>query len=200
MNAKWYISTLFLIFTLFGALNEKVIIPNQEIVLEFVDVKINRKNIDATILDLKDKLLNAGVSNINIKETKNGTLKISYYSATDINDIKELFSESNNLLEKNKSNQQKNQQETSIYNIDVYTISNQSDISKTDDTFILEIKYQSDRFTTNNSLVSNKFLLAHKTNQLYKTAYKVYKNNPFIKGLTSHTEPEVRAGPKNFTC
>ena len=76
MNAKWYISTLFLIFSLFGAFQERVSIPNQEIVLEFVDTKINRQNIENTIANVRKKLRNIGASNITLRETKNGTLKI----------------------------------------------------------------------------------------------------------------------------
>ena len=40
--------------------------------------------------------------------------------------------------------------------------------------------------------------LENKTNQLYKVAYKIAKNNPFSKEYRSNKEPEVRAGPKNF--
>jgi hypothetical protein len=67
MNAKWYISTLFLILIYFGEFHEQVSIPNQEIVLEFVDAKINQKNIKNTITDVKEKLLKIGVSNIKIQ-------------------------------------------------------------------------------------------------------------------------------------
>ena len=53
MKAKWYISTLFLLFIYFGAFHEQVSIPNQEIVLEFVDAKIDQKDIKNTIADVR---------------------------------------------------------------------------------------------------------------------------------------------------
>ena len=88
MRTKWYIGTLFLLFICFGAFHEEVTLPNQEIVLEFVDAKIDNKDIESTIADVKEKLLKIGVSNIKINETDHGTLKISYYSVFHIDNIK----------------------------------------------------------------------------------------------------------------
>ena len=77
MSAKWYISTLFLIFTYLGVFHEQVSVPNQEIVLEFVDTEINQGDVEHTIDDLRAKLVKIGVTNIQIQETQSGTLKIS---------------------------------------------------------------------------------------------------------------------------
>ncbi len=194
MNAKWYISTLFLIFSLFGAFQEQVSIPNQEIVLEFVDTTINKESIEITIADLKEKLLKVGVSNITIKETKNGVLKISYYSIVDVDKIKVALEKEQEFI-LNKSSQNKEDNTSSNYNINIYKLTNETDISNTDDKFLFEIKCHSDRFTTNNSSAFLKNLEEEKSNQLFKTAYKSYKNHPFTKNKTSCKEPEVRAGP-----
>ena len=107
MNAKWYISTLFFLFTLFGAFHEEVSTPNQEIILEFVDVESNKNAIDITIADIKEKLLNAGVSNININKAKNGSLKISYFSNVDVITIKKVLQE-NILIVHQKTIKKKN--------------------------------------------------------------------------------------------
>ena len=197
MNAKWYISTLFLIFSLFGAFHEQVTIPNQEIVLEFVDTTINEKDIKSTINNVKEKLLEVGVSNIKIQETKSGTLKISYYSTAPIDNIKEAFGKENQLIlnkEPSDNNENKN---SSDYKIDVYELGNETDVNQKDDKSVFEIKYASDRYTTNHNYASVKNLKIHKANQLFKTAYKAHKNSPFTKDNTSHQEPEVRAGPNN---
>ncbi|MFK8058861.1 MAG: hypothetical protein AB8B78_02115 [Polaribacter sp.] len=196
MKAKWYISTLLFISLCFGAFQEQVFEPNQEIILEFVDTKIHKKNIENTISELKEKLVEIGVTNILIQETQKGTLKISYYSVVDVESIKNTLTEENELALNKKSENKKNSKESYNYKIDVYELTNKIDISDIGNNFIFEIKYQSDRFTTNNFLTFSR-VLDFKEHQLFKTAFKANKNNPFTKDFTSHQEPEVRAGPKN---
>ena len=150
MKSKWYFSTLLLIlFVCFGAFQEKTTIPNQEIVLEFIDVSINKNKINNTITNVKTKLLSAGVSNILIKETKSGTLKISYYSAIHIDNIKEVLAKDNELaFSQNSENKDKNLP-LSDYNFDIYELTNEVDTSNLNDKYVFEIKQISDRFTTN---------------------------------------------------
>lgn len=198
MKVKLYLGTLFLIFIYFGAsFQEQVaVITNQEIVLEFVDVKINKEDINTTIVNVKEKLLKIGVSNIKIEETKKGTLKISYHSFTDTDDIKELLSLDKQPHLNNDSENKENQNTISHYKIDIYEISNQTNISDFQDEYLFEIKVNSDRFTTNYKYLSVRSLETQKTDVLFKTAYKATKNNPFTKDYTSYYEPEVRAGPQ----
>lgn len=198
MKTKWYISTLFLIFILFGAFHEQVSIPNQEIVLEFVTTKNNSNYIDNTIADVKEKLLNAGVSNISIKEAKNGTLKISYFSEVPVDNIREVLSKNPSFLLKNNPNNQQKKDVVYDYSLDIYELNKPTDNSNLDYKYVLEVKHQLDRFTTDNYFDNHKTLLANKTNRLYKVAYKIAKSNPFSKDYTSNKEPEVRAGPKKF--
>ena len=200
MKAKWYFSTLLLIFICFGAFQEQVSIPNQEIVLEFVDAKINKKNIENTIAEVKEKLLNVGVTNINIKKTKNGTLKISYYSVFEINDIKKELAKQHKLVLNQNSDHKEKNENSSDYNIDIHELTIETDISNSDYKFVFEVKYNSDRSTTYNYFAFIKKSEHHKADQLFKTTYKVNKNSPFTKDRTSYKEPEVRAGPKsNFS-
>lgn len=200
MKVKLYLGTLFLIFIYFGAsYQEQVTITNQEIVLEFVDAKINKEDINTTIIDVKEKLLKIGVSNIKIHETKKGTLKISYHSFLATNAVKGVLALENQLpLNKNPENKE-SQNTVSHYKIDVQEITNQTNISDFQDEHILEVKINSDRFTTNYNKVSIKNRESQKANQLFKTAYKATKKNPFKKDYTSYGEPEVRAGPNKAT-
>ncbi len=200
MKAKWYISTLFLIFLYFGAYQEQVSSPNQEIVLEFVDTKINNEDIESTIADIKEKLQNIGVSNINIKKSENGTLKIAYYSAVHIDNIKkELVAENSFVLNQNSDKKEQNKGSFN-YNIDIYEITNESEISNLDFKYVLEVKYNSDRFTTHNYYAFLKKFEQSNINQRYKTAFKSNKSNIFIEDKSSYKEPEVRAGPKHLFC
>ena len=198
MNANWYISTLFLILIYLGGFHEQVSIPNQEIVLEFVDAKINQKNIKNTITDVKEKLLKIGVSNIKIQETKSGTLKISYYSVVHIDTIKKALAKEHQLVLNKQSKNNKNNNSSSDYQINVYQLTIKLDKSNLDDKFIFEIKQASNRFTTTYNEAFTSSLTAHQTNQLFKTAYKANKKKPFTKDRASHKEPEVRAGPRIY--
>ncbi|MEO9570384.1 MAG: hypothetical protein ABJH82_04925 [Polaribacter sp.] len=197
MRAKWYISTIFILLISFGAFQNQVFIPNQEIVLEFIDTKINTKDVENTIAVVKEKLLTIGVSNIKIKKTQNSTLKISYYSAIDIDNIKEKLVKENNLVVNKNSKNKEKSKNSSNYNIDIHELTNETDIHKSDKNFVFEIKSNSDRFTTYNYHAYFKKADEQKENQLFKTTYNANKNNPFIKDHSSHKEPEVRAGPKN---
>ncbi len=201
MKAKWYACLLILVFSFFGAIQEQVSIPNQEILLEFVDLKIEKQDIESTIYTVKEKLLNAGVTNINIQETSNGALKISYYSILNVANIKEVLSNNkplvlNNLpLKKNKPSHKN----TSNYNIDIYELDTDSDISNFDGNSIIDIKSSTERFTTTNTYAFLRLLEIEKSNKLFKTAYKATKNLVFVRNNSSYKEPEVRAGPYTFT-
>lgn len=197
MNFKWYVSTLFLVACIsFGAFQEQGVVPNQEIVLEFVDTKINKDNLDNTIAEVKEKLLSVGVTNIVIQENENGTLKIAYYSTVDVKKIKEVLALTNqHPLEKKQNNKENS---SSDYSLDVYELAQETDISTSNKKTVLHTKYNSNRFTTNNT---NAFLVQYqleKANFLFKIAYKASKNIPFSKDNSSYKEPEVRAGPKNY--
>ena len=138
MNSRWYISTLFLIFIYFGTFQEQVSMPNQEIVLEFVDVKIDQKDIKNTIADVREKLLEIGVSNIKIQETKNNTLKISYYSIINTDNIKEALLEESQLALNQKSENEEGNNTYLDYKIDVYELTDRTDISKQNDQFVFD--------------------------------------------------------------
>ncbi|WP_299064805.1 hypothetical protein [uncultured Polaribacter sp.] len=195
MQAKWYFSTFFLIFIYFGAFQEQVSIPNQEIVLEFVDANINEKDIEKSIAEVKEKLLKVGITNIVIHKSETSTLKISYFSKIDIKNIREILSKENQLVLNANSPYKDN---STNYNFDVYELNDATQLSNVDKKFVFDIKYNSDRFTTVNYSTLIKNLESSTAEQLYKTAYKANKNSPFTKDKTSCKEPEVRAGPKFY--
>jgi len=196
MKSKWYIGVLFLLFACIGAFQQQVTVPNQEITLEFVAADVDQKDISNAIADVKEKLQEIGVSDIIVKETKGNTLKISYYSATPIQNIKEVLLEENQFVLNQKSDDKKEKNSTDAdYKIDVYELTNETDIAHHNDDLVFENIYKFDRFTVNHNHGFVKSFKDSKADQLFKTAYNTYKNNPFAKDCTSHKEPEVRAGP-----
>ena len=202
MKAKWFIGALLFFCLCFGAFQDKVYEPNQEIVLEFVGVKNHKKNIDNTIFDVKEKLLRAGATNIEVKETKKGALKISYFSVVNASDIKEILSEDDLLgLQNSSKKQQENfpfSKSTSSYNLDVYELNTDVELSNLDKNAVLEIKYDAQRFSTNQNYASLANVQIKEANKVFRTCYTFHKSLSIVKDNKPHCKPEVRAGPIHF--
>jgi hypothetical protein len=197
MKFRWYIGVFLFLFACLGAFQEQTSVPNQEITLEFVATEVDQQDISKAIADVEKKLSEIGVVNIIVKETKDSTLKISYYSVTPIQNIKDvLLEETQFVLNQNSENEEKTPT-SADYKIDVYELTEQTDLANHKNNLVFENYYKSDRFTLNYNLGFVKNFKDSKANQLFKIAYKTYKNNPFTKDYTSHKEPEVRAGPHN---
>lgn len=202
MKLKWCFVPLLIISIFLGAFQENINVPNQEIVLEFVDFKIAKKDIDNTIFDVKEKLLEAGATNIKVQETKNGALKISYYSVVNVANIKEILSE-DHLLGLHNSPKKKEEnlpfsKNTSTYNIDIYELNTDVEISNLDNNAVLEIKFDAQRFSTNQNYASLETTQIKKVTKLLKVNYNFLKSISINKDNKPHCKPEVRAGPSYY--
>lgn len=199
MKTKWYVFTLLVVFIFLGAFQENTTVPNQEIVIEFVDLKTAKKDIENTVYNLKERLIEVGALNIKVQETKNGALKISYYSVENVAHIKEVLSKYNLLaLNNNSNNSEENlpsSHKLSNYNFDVYEIDFDTDISNFDGNSILEIKYDPQRYTNPQNYASLDSSILKEANKVFKTAYKFNKSLLIVKDNTANYKPEVRAGP-----
>lgn len=197
MKTKWYFYALILVFIFLGVTQENTTVPNQEIVLEFVDLETAKKDIDNTIFIVKERLLDAGATNIRVQETSNGALKISYYSIVNVANIKEALTKSNlfgfnESPVKNDNENQFTSSKLSNFNIDVYELSLDSNF---DGNSVIEIKYDPQRYTNPENYASLNINLKNQANKVFKTAYKFNKSLLIVKDNTSKYKPEVRAGP-----
>lgn len=202
MKAKWYISALIIILTLFGAVTQQQVnVPNQEIVLQFSNASITSQDTQNTITTVKKQLQNIGVSNIQVKEAENGKLIITYYSDTDVASIKETFSKEKSLtLDYTLNNQDKDtsnlpfDENTISYNLDIYEIQNGNDAEwDLNGISVVELKSESNRFSNPNIYA---FVNATElTESIEKHTYILHYNIAIAIDNTSHKIPEVRAGP-----
>lgn len=202
MKAKWYISTLIIILTLFGAVTQQQVnVPNQEIVLQFSDTSITTQDTQNTIVAVKNQLQELGVIGIQVKEAENGKLSIRYYTDTAIAIIKEALSKEQNLsLEYSINNEDENpsnnpfNENTVSYNLDVYEIQNGSDeASDLNGISVVEIKSESNRFSNPNIYAFVDIYESVENKE--KVTYKVHYNIAIAIDNTSYKIPEVRAGP-----
>ncbi len=202
MKSKWYLSTLVVILSLLGFSQPQVYFPNQEIVVQFSDDEVTFDEAQNAVALVKEQLQTIGVDNIQVRESVDGRLKITYYSDVDVTIIAEIFSKEKNLdlgyssYPTNKEGGEFPSQENSkIYELDVFEIQNNSDFDSGFSGYLVELELKSNRFFT-----PTVFFFAHKNeveerNRVEKTAYVIQKNIAIAIDTVKHSIPEVRAGP-----
>ena len=128
MKTKWYFGALILILALFGACQENLIIPNQEIVLQFSSTSISSSEVKLAITNVKEQLKTIGVSKVDIREEANGRLVISYFSDNTVANVKDALAATTLVIDyaSNEDNQSDFPKEQ-IYNLDVFEIIKTSD-------------------------------------------------------------------------
>ncbi len=198
MNNKWYISAFIFALAIIGISLEQVSVPNQEIVIQFTDVEVSSEETQDAIAVIKNQLQAIDVDNIQIQESGNGTLKITYYSDIEVSEIKELLSKESALtLEEDLYNKDITEtpfEKDVAYEFDVYEIQESNDFIDTDGT-IIESKSEIIRFFTPNAYVSSTKVDSKEENALEKLAYRIHRNIAIAINNAEYKIPEVRAGP-----
>jgi len=192
MNSRRYIGALIIVLTFLGVVyQQQNTLPNQEIILQFTGVKVTSAETQSTIAIVKNQLQNLGANNIQVKETKNGTLKITYYSNTNVINIKKTLSQENKLVldyATNKESSELPAENSSIgYYLDVYEIKqgNQTDWNLVENN-VLEQKIENDRFFNPNFFVLINTKHLNDKDLITKVAYKVRRNVTIAIDNTSH--------------
>ena len=193
MNRKWYFGALIIILTLFGASQENLTVPNQEIVLQFSSVSISSNEAQLTIANVKEQLETIGVSKVDIREEANGRLVISYFSDVTVANVKD------SLLAVDYASNEDNQSDfpkEHTYNLDVFEIIKSSDTGfGSTGKSIFEFKQDYDRFSNPNVFVSASDINEVENNVEVLVAYKQNKTIAIAINNIPHQIPECRAGP-----
>jgi len=204
MLKKWYIITFLLFLSVLGFVSPKqLVLPNQEIVLQFTDVKTTFEDAQNTIAAVKNKLYNLGAENIQVKEGKNGKLKITYFSITDIYIIKDTFSKDKSLYVNFTSKNQDNKtddfplgENNFTYNLDIFEIENEADSDwDFNGISVIELNSKTDRFFDPNPYFYSESIDFRLKNSTVKVAYTIHKKMAIAIDNASKSIPEVRAGP-----
>lgn len=204
MKKKWYFGILISALATLVVIQQQTVVPNQEIVLEFVNNEITSVEAQNAITLVKKQLQSIGVQHTRIsKGLKNGKLKIAYYSDVDVEYIKRILSEAHNVAldhvfyDQNEDGDQfplnKNSKD---YNFDVYEIQKSTDFDADfNGKYVLEVKHERDGYSGSNSYSFVKGIDTDYIDRLVKVAQKVNTNIAIAIDHTSHNIPEVRAGP-----
>jgi preprotein translocase subunit SecD len=204
MNSRWYISILIITLTLLGGIASKqhLAVPNQEIVLQFTSDIVTPDDTQKAITLVRQQLKTVGVDNIQVEEHQDGYLKITYYSNSDVDSIKEMLSKDTSLafgyVSQGKNEPRGPSEDNPIaYNLDVYEIQQTDDISELGGKLALETKAEHDRFSNPNVFVPQKSIDENVLCSNVKVAYKFNKTVAIAIDNRSRKIPEVRAGPSS---
>ena len=204
MKARWCISAIIFILTLFGVVNQQQSsIPNQEIVLQFTDVELTSEAVQHTIAKLKSQLQSIGVEKLKVENSENGQLRITYYSDADVASIQKKLLKAKRVALNYALNDEGQSKTPSkdieiSYNLDIYEIQKTNDfLSDLDGKFVLEPKLKNDRSSSPNFEMSINDVQCNDHCELVKVAYKVSRNISIEISDALHYIPEVRAGPNS---
>ncbi len=200
MKNKWFISALLFALAIVGISLEQVSAPNQEIVLQFGDIEVTLDETEEAIALVKSQLEALDVDNIQIQESGNGTLKITYYSDIHVSEIKKIFSDESSVAVNQTSYVTKNtsefpsEEDVTSYQIDVYEIQKNIDIVGSSGN-VLEPKSEIIRFFTPDSYAAISKQKEVEKNKAEKIAYTIHRKIAIAIDDSSYNIPEVRAGP-----
>ena len=197
MNMKWYFGALIVILTLFGVSQENLIVPNQEIVLQFSGAEVSSSQAQLAISSVKKQLETIGVSKVDIREEANGRLVISYYSDTTVANVKDILSTTTLAIDYASSEDtSSNLPIEQNFNLDVFEIIKSSDTGfGTTGKLIFELKQDYDRFSNPNVYVSLSTINSSEKNVEIAVAYKLNSTIAIAINIIPHKIPEGRAGP-----
>ncbi|PKV49843.1 hypothetical protein ATE84_1881 [Aquimarina sp. MAR_2010_214] len=204
MKKKWYFGILISALATLVVIQQQTVVPNQEIVLEFVNSEITSLEAENAITIVKKQLQSIGVQYTRItKGLKDGKLKIAYYSDADVEYIKRILSEEQNVRldhvfydQNEDDNPFPLEKKSKDYNFDVYEIQKSTDFDADfNGKYVLEVTHERDGYSGSNSYSFVKEIDADCINRLIKIAEKVNTNIAIAIDNTSHKIPEVRAGP-----
>ena len=204
MKTKWYISTFIIVFTLLGICHTNISLPNQEIIVKFNDDEVTNDQSQNAIASIKQQLQDFGVDNIQVRQVSNGNFRIVYHSSVAVESIKKVLFSTENLpndvaafgLNHQKQSSDNNQKH---YNLDVYEIQGISVDYDSTGTLTLETKYVYDRFVNSNVSSDVDDINIRIDDEPLDRAFNLYKDIAIAIENTSHTIPEVRAGPISFS-
>jgi hypothetical protein len=203
MKKTWYFGALLILFISLGVYQNNLSEPNQEIVLKFSDVDITSDEAQNAVVIVKKQLLDIGVKTVRVQELKEGQLKITYYSSVNIESVKKILLEGNNIDFEYASNSQNentpefpSDKKSKNYKLDVFEIHKGNDLeSGLNGKFVLNLKQDYDRFYKQNVYIFKNEIDVRHDNEIISEALKMLRNIAIAIDNTSRNIPEVRAGP-----
>ncbi|WP_179376661.1 hypothetical protein [Winogradskyella wichelsiae] len=201
MKIKLHFFVLAVLLALIGTYIEHYTVPNQQIVIQFSDKDISSEDSENAIVAIQNKLENIGVSQIQIGENNQGTLRIIYHSDADVEDIQHALFNVEDLTiaynsSHNKSHNLPDSKHLKNYEINISEIKTNNNTDwDFNGTQVVEVNQKTDRLS---------YFKIHSSgfyNQNSIHNYDIKISVVIVNDLTtaihnvSYIIPEVRAGP-----
>jgi len=202
MNAKWCVSTLFIILALLGLSQEQTKASNQQIVLQFVDVELASETAHDDVLAVITKKLEVlGVDAVEVVKNDGTQLSIRYYSDIDADNVKAFLSEENQQSLSNQENSPLDHPTDEFpeqYSLVVSDLHQQVDNGFTLTGTLVSVQRQDNNRFLNPVILPLANTIGLEQDAIIIAAYKINRNIALAIHSTTKTIPEVRAGP--YTC
>lgn len=202
MNSKWYLSTLILIVAFLGLSQQQVTVPNQEIVVQFDNDEVSYSDAQNAIAIVRKQLQRIGVHKIQVRESVDGSLKITYYSEIDVTGIEKIFSHENSVaLGYSAYNQSESgssfpsENDSNTYKFNVSEIQASFDDASDFKGFLLSHSEKIERPCNPFLYISFVNTFVSEEHRIDKIQFAVQQHVFSATDNSSHTIPEVRAGP-----
>ena len=203
MKIKLHFGLFVILFAFLGTFLEQTTVPNQQIVIQFLDQDISKEEADNAIETVKAQLQTIGVALINIDQNSDGQLKITYYSASDVDKIQDLFLEAQNFeitYDTDSENTNKFPVGKSLkdYELNISEIQNSGQVNwDFEKTEIVQLDQKSD-YSYNSKVNAS----GHTVNEKYNTnkiRVAIQIRSTIALAIDNHScaIPEVRAGPNS---
>lgn len=202
MKTKLNFGILVILLAFLGTYLEQITVPNQQIVVQFSDKDISSEATENAIEVIQNRLQSIGVEYIEIGQNKDGQLKITYYSDTDVEFIQAILSKEEGLKfafkpgDKKTTNSSENKN-VKDYELNISEIQNSNhtnwDFERTE---VVELNQKTDHSHNLKVNASGGHIGARQSNRLIEVALEINNSVPIvIINHLSYKIPEVRAGP-----
>ncbi|WP_400080746.1 hypothetical protein [Winogradskyella sp. R77965] len=201
MKTKLHLGILVILLAFFGRYVEDSTLPNQQVTIQFSDKNISKERALSTIKVIQERLQDFGAEQIQIGQSENGLLKITYFSKADVYKIQDILSSADGLELPNDSKSGNTQdfpseKEGKDYELNISKIQNSNNIKW--DCEIIEVVQlnQKSEYSLNPKVkTSGEHINTQQSNSKINAALKVNTTIAIAIDHISHNIPEVRAGP-----
>lgn len=201
MKIRLHFGLIVVLIAFLGTYLETSTMPNQQIVIEFLDRDIAEDASKSTINSVKKQLERLGAALIKIDKNDVGQLVITYYSETDVEHIQKVLSNANDIKlayesENKGATNVPQDKKNNAYKLDISEIQNSNPINwNFERTEIVELKLKSDHSHNFKENSSGQHVDENAISSKIRVAQQNNNSVSFTINEQSYKIPEVRAGP-----
>ena len=203
VNWRWNITALIVALAFIGiSLDQSNTDPNQEILVQFNTDSISVDQAQQAVSDIKNQLKAIGVEDVQVSETSDGRLKVTYYSTVDVAVIKNLFYKHNKLQlgdtpsdERDNSSKIPFTNDSNTYIVDVIQIQSDFIFDVSLQGLLVEVKATNDQYVkpkVSLDALEVDFELKYNIESELSSGYSTIS---LVVDNATYKIPEVRAGP-----